>query len=60
MKPISHRVPRTARAGFLGCSLAAALCGCVGVLAVYLALAARRNPGPDNTARAPGAESVTG
>lgn len=38
----------------------AALCGCVGVLAVYLALAARRNPGPDNTARAPGAESVTG
>ena len=28
MKPLSHRMPRTARAGFLGCSLAAVLCGC--------------------------------
>jgi len=28
MKPLLHRAPRTARAGFLGCSLAAALCGC--------------------------------
>jgi MFS family permease len=38
----------------------AALCACVGVLAVYLARAARRNPVPESAARAQGAESVTG
>ena len=37
-----------------------ALCACVGVLAVYLALAGRRNPAPESAARAEGAESVAG